>query len=361
MNTISSETSLRLNLIRFPLIVGVIFIHTYSTTVGFNNGASTIGLADQSFFSLFIRNLISEEVSRVAVPIFFLMSSYLFFNRFDGSKISYFKKIHARLHTLLIPFLFWNIATLLVIALGQYFPLTQTFFSGKNPLIANFDYFDYPRYIFGVGINPISYPFWFIRDLMLLCLLSPIILIANKNIPLIFNFTLLYCWIFNYSFIFSPSNVALLFFSVGCYFAITGKNLFAFDDYGKYITPIYLMIIFIDCLFYGELIGLQKIGILFGIVSALYLTKFLASSNIKSLLLSLSHASFFVFAAHEPLLSAIRKVAYKILEPKSDFLTLMLYFLVPIIVITFLVWLYYQLKYIFPKFLQIITGGRTSG
>lgn len=359
---INSESSLRLDLIRFPLIVGVIFIHTYSIAVGFNGGTTSIGLNNNGFISFFIRNLISQEIALIAVPIFFLISSYLFFISFDGSSASYFKKIKTRLHTLLIPFLFWNIATLFVIALGQYLPLTQAYFSGKNPFIANFDYFDYPRYIFGFGVNPISYPFWFIRDLMLLCLMSPVILIFNKKIPFIWNGFLFYFWMINQWFIFSPSINAMLFFSLGSYIAVSKKNLFAVDHYAKYILPAYLIIILVDSLYYGELLGLKKIGILFGIISALYLTKFLIHSKIKTLLLSLSHASFFIFAAHEPLLSMIRKIAYKALDPKSDLLTLTLYFLIPIMLIVFLVWLYFQLKSIFPKFLQVITGGRaTSG
>ncbi len=356
---INAETSLRLNLIRFPLIIGVVFIHTYSTAIGLNGGVTSIGLNNSSFASLLIRNLISQEIARVAVPIFFLMSSYLFFINFNGSFTEYIKKINVRLHTLLIPFIFWNIATLLIIALGQYLSFTQTYFSGKNPLIAHFDYIDYPRYIFGWGTNPISYPFWFIRDLILLCLFSPIIFILNKKIPIIWNGILLYCW-FSYQWLlFSPCIDSLLFFSTGCYFALARKSLFAFDRYGAYIIFIYLSMILIDSLFYGQLIGLQKVGILFGIISALYLTKFAMYSNAKSLLLSLSTASFFVFAAHEPLLSMVRKIAYKVLEPKSDFLILALYFLVPIVVIVFLVMLYFRLKTFFPKFLQIITGGRT--
>ena len=35
---ISSESSLRLNLLRFPLIVGVVFIHASATKVGFSGG-----------------------------------------------------------------------------------------------------------------------------------------------------------------------------------------------------------------------------------------------------------------------------------------------------------------------------------
>lgn len=355
---VNPETSLRLNLLRFPLIVGIVFIHSYASTVGFEGSNVNLGLNDSSIFSLLVRNLISQEIARVAVPIFFLISAYLFFIGLNWSTVNFLKKISSRFDTLLIPFLFWNIATLLVIALGQSVSFTQPYFSGKNPFIANFNWIDYPRYIFGVGVNPISYPFWFIRDLMLLCLLSPIILFFNKKIPLMWNITLLYCWLLSPMLIYSPRIDAILFFSLGCFVAINNKNLFCFDAYGKFFVTTYLIIIITDVLFYGQFAGLQKAGILLGIMSALYITKFLANLKIKLILLRLSKTSFFVFAAHEPLLSFVRKITYKAFDPKSDLLILLLYFLIPIIVILILVVAYYLLKQSLPTFLYRITGKR---
>ena len=359
-NMINSETSLRLNLLRFPLVVGIVFIHSYASNVGFNNGGISLGLNNDSIISLFIRNLISQEIARVSVPTFFLISGYLFFIGFNWSIVNFLNKINSRFNTLLIPFLFWNIATLLVIALGQSISFTQPYFSGKNPFISNFNFLDYMRYIFGVGVNPIAYPLWFIRDLMLLCLLSPVILFFNKYIYSIWNGLLLYFWFLSQWPIYSPSIDALLFFSLGCFKAINNKNLFSFDKFGKLFVSAYLLTVVTGALFYGQFVYLQKIGILIGIITVLYSTKFLANLKIKSVLLRLSNASFFIFAAHEPLLSFARKIAYKGLDPKSDLLVLTLYFVIPITVIIFLVWVYQLLKLSVPTFLHLITGRRST-
>ena len=76
MNNLNSESSVRLSLLRFPLIVGVVFIHAYETMVGFSGG--TVGVSQNNFVTEFIRNLISQGFARIAVPMFFLLSGYFF-------------------------------------------------------------------------------------------------------------------------------------------------------------------------------------------------------------------------------------------------------------------------------------------
>jgi len=66
---IDKTSSERLSVLRFPLIVGVVFIHAYSTEVGFSNGA--VGTIDSGYLVGFMRDLISQGLARLAVPQFF--------------------------------------------------------------------------------------------------------------------------------------------------------------------------------------------------------------------------------------------------------------------------------------------------
>ena len=65
--------SSRLKALRFPLIVGVVFIHAYATKVLLEGGRQ-VGTEQVGFAVSFVRNLISQGIARVAVPMFFLMS-----------------------------------------------------------------------------------------------------------------------------------------------------------------------------------------------------------------------------------------------------------------------------------------------
>jgi surface polysaccharide O-acyltransferase-like enzyme len=353
------ESSLRLNLLRFPLIVGVVFIHAYSSTAGFAGGE--IGVSQPNFIADFVRNFISQGVARIAVPLFFLMSGYLFFAGFEWSKESYVLKLKSRTKTLLIPFLFWNITTLIVIALAQTIPATKIFFSGNDPLITTFSIFDYFNAIIGFTRIPIAYQFWFIRDLIILVLFAPMINVVIRFAPLSFLGLILFYWLIGAWPVSAPSSEALLFFSVGAYLGSTKKSLFYLDNFGLMIVSLYLAVVVIDTITINQLFNpyLHKIGIVLGVSSALFLTKHVShNEKLKSLIMRLSGVSFFVYAVHEPLLTILKKVSYKMLLPESSFTVLFLYFLIPTITITFAVVAYRGLVRVAPKFVSIVTGGR---
>lgn len=358
---LDQETSERLDILRFPLMVLVVFIHSYVTFSSMSGGV--IGKIYNNFITDFVRNIVSQGFARTAVPLFFLMSGYLFFVGFKSTKVAYLRKIKNRTRTLLIPFLFWNIATLLLIAIAQAMPITKDFFSAGNAPVASFGASDYISAIFGIGRSPISYQFWFIRDLMVLVLLAPAIRIANRYAVLTFIVVLFACWMAGVWPVRTPSVEATLFFSIGALVAASRKSLFAFDKHGTAVIAAYLPIVIADALLMQETFHtyLHKIGIVFGVVAVLYSTKFVATSNrVKRAILSLGGASFFVFAAHEPLLTIARKLTYKILSPESWGLVLSLYFIIPIFVISILVVIYRALLGISPTLVGAVTGGRVS-
>jgi len=76
--TINSDTSSRIEILRFPLIVGVVFIHNFSTTIFMTYGP--VGVTHSRVWSDFIRFFVSQGVARVSVPLFFMISGYLFFS-----------------------------------------------------------------------------------------------------------------------------------------------------------------------------------------------------------------------------------------------------------------------------------------
>ncbi len=356
---IDKNSSERLNILRFPLIVGVVFVHAYGTNIELSTGV--VGVDTPSYLSDFIRDLISKGVAHVAVPLFFLMSGYFFFLGFSWSIENYRNKLHSRLRTLLVPFLFWNVTILLLLALAQYIPATQIFFSGENALISSFGIYEYVNAIFGLDSFPIAYQFWFIRDLMVMVLLTPLIQLILKRRPEVFFAAIFLLWFFDYWPIYVPSVEAFLFFYVGAYFAYSSVSLFVFDRFGSAILSSYLVVLLIDTLSkeYDFNIYIHKVGLLLGVISALYISKVIVGKErIKNALIWAGGCSFFVFATHEPLLKVLKKVIYKTVSPNSDMVVLFLYIVIPIIVIVLSILLYLAVKKVAPKVLSAITGGR---
>lgn len=358
LDKISSE---RLSLLRFPLIVGVIFLHSYSSDVALSTVRA--GLIQTSCYSSFIREFVSQGLARVAVPLFFLMSGYFFFIKFEWSLDNYKRQLQSRVNSLLIPFVFWNVSVLLFLAIAQSLPATQIYFSGANAPIGTFGAYDYLDAIFGIDRFPISYQFWFIRDLMVMVLFVPIIQIILKKVPTIFLVVLFALWFIDIWPVYIPSSRAFLFFYIGSFFAFNKKNLFEFDKYGIPIIGVYLVVLLIGVASKESSfsIYIYNSGIVFGILSALYCTKLvLTHKYLKEKLLWAAKYSFFVFAIHEPFLMVCRKVTYKILMPSTDLMILFLYVTIPVFIVIISILTYETLQYSAPKFLKYITGGRDT-
>lgn len=232
---LKNDDSLRLQLLRFPLIVGVVFIHAYTLATD-----PATAVADNGHVNAFIQSLISQELARCAVPLFFLMSGYLFFVGADWSMEKYQSKIRSRVGTLLIPFLFWNILVLILFAAAQSHPKTAPFFSGKMALIRSYGIVDYISAVFGINRFPASYQFWFIRDLMVLALLTPLIHLLLKKIPAIFLAVLLALWFVSFG---GNASESAVFFILGAWASIWRHSLFSLDQQAKWMLPVYVVIV----------------------------------------------------------------------------------------------------------------------
>lgn len=123
----------------------------------------------------------SEVIGRLAVPFFFLTSGYFFFLKDKTfTKESYFAKLKKRFHSLFIPYVAWWVVAGLL-----------TFIMAKAHLVGNLSITDF---IYGVWCNPngsmffatsintpLDGPLWFLRDLMVTMVLSPLIYVLIKN------------------------------------------------------------------------------------------------------------------------------------------------------------------------------------
>lgn len=101
-----------IDLLRFPLIVAVVFIHGVGKDI-FNN----FNFIPSNDFIL-LTNLTTNGICRIAVPLFFLISGYLFFAKKWNMRI-YKEKLKRRVHSLLIPYLLFNLIGLIIIGAFQ--------------------------------------------------------------------------------------------------------------------------------------------------------------------------------------------------------------------------------------------------
>jgi len=352
---LSSELSERITILRLPLIIGVVFLHSYDTMIGRGTQLHYSGWVK------FVCDYVSEGVATVSVPLLFLISGYLFYHGLELSRTGFVSRIAKRGRTLLIPYLAWNVLCLFLTLIAQSLPATLSYVSGRSALIASFSLFDYLNAILGVTTHPIAYQFWFVRDLFLLVLLSPLLYVVLTKAAMPFLGAVALWW--------AASNVwslpvlsreSILFFSLGALIAITQIDPLGIDKFGM-LSLVYLPLSILDALTKGLSFNnpIHKIAELCGIAFVCCATKYVVRwSTCRNVLITLSSASFFVFATHEPLLTVTRKLSYQLFRSSNDMVIVSLYFADAIGVISVCISAYYLCRWTAPEMTKLMTGGR---
>lgn len=358
-----------ISFLRFPLIVGVVLIHSHFEEV-IINGVDLMKGADFHVYTN-ISYLFSSIFSAIAVPLFFFISGFLFFYKttsFSGK--TYCQKIRKRVRTLLVPYLFWNLLVILLFFLSQTF--LPGLISGNNKLVCNYSLSDWCWAFWdtnminsptAVNLNfPICYQFWFIRDLMVVMLLSPFVYLVVKKLRQYVVACLGILWLLGWRFdMVGVSITAFFFFSAGAYFSIHKKNFVEMmKPFLTVATILYILMTIVILCFRGEVwcIYLSGINILVGIVLAVSLSAHFLELGKWYPNTFLSDSSFFVYAYHGMPLAFIIKFLFKVVQPHTNGTLLMLYIFCPTITILIGLMLYYLMKKYLPLLTSLITGGR---
>lgn len=348
---LSPEDSSRLAALRFPLIVAVVFIHANNDRIGMPDPAGGIEL-----WVHWLRRFVSEGLAATAVPLFFLISGYLFFAGWDFSKGAFVAKLRGRVRTLLVPYLFWNVALALALAAANALPQTKGLLSGKQGAFLDEGPLAWVSAIGGLDGPPVVYQFWFLRDLMVAVLLVPLWHALHRFLPGLWAIALGAVW-FTHSWpLANPSIVSLLFFFVGSWIAAGGRSLFALDRAWPWLGIVYVGLLGLEIA--GGHAQLHQPAIMLGITTALGLSRSLARGAVGRSLQTLAGSAFLVFAVHEPLLTVVHRIAIKITGTPGPALDLALYVALPVAVIVGACVLDRILRRILPRFTATITGGR---
>lgn len=345
MNPAVSKT---INIIRFPLMLLIVVIHAYSP--GDNQGFNYL----QTFFS--------QVIARIAVPLFFVISSFLLFFNYSLNRKIIFEKLSKRVKTLFVPFLFWNLVVFGLYLLLQELPFAQKFSNSNLPVLKDLPFNEYLGLFF---IRPIANQFWFIRDLMILVILSPFIYAITKKAGILPSLIALILVLYpQLRELFEFKWSSLLFFNVGCFLALThkqdnqyiiGKNVFFFMALG------YLIVAGFEAWFYvgrqEYILLLHYLNIIIGML--IFWNIFLRATDyrINSLLEKAGKYSFIVYAMHVPINLFVIRILKSMMEQGrvNELIIYLLAILIPIL-ISLLTGKVLMLKT--PRLYSLITGNR---
>lgn len=345
---LSTRDSHAFNLLRFPLIVAVVFIHD----------SIPVDYPSMNLFSAFV-----GVVTSAAVPIFFLMSGCLFFKDMDEFSFkTYGGKLKKRVWSLLVPYLIWNLVTIIYLLCGELF--FSGMVSGANKAVSSYGVLDWLRAFWdGRSGFPVCYQMWFIRDLMVLCVLSPIIWFllykGGLSLPILAG---IFCLGGFKTGVTGLSEIAFFYFTLGGWYGMSKRSMT--EDTFKIAYPalfVWLALVGFYCAYCET--DCRAVSVFYrtaGFLGTCVAMSFAGRSADKGSRANkfLLGSTFFVFASHALLLSPIIKVVTKYLAPTSGKIAICEYLASPMLTIGVCLGIYAVLHLVMPKVTAFASGGR---
>lgn len=246
----NDKDSLVIEYMRFPLAVAVLLIHSFGTPIQIENLHQNV-FTFNSFFDFF-RIAISHVACHFANPAFFLISGFLFWrNCTKWNALTYKNKILSRIKTILFPYCLWIILYILPDFIAQVWDIVihqKSFYNILYYIYAIRDiHIFWDSVVWGgnytnwlgqplSSTGPALGTLWFLRDLMVAMLFSPVTYYLIKKMGMA---AIVILWIFYLSQIWIPihgfSIECYFWFALGSFIAIKRHSLI--ESMAKFIKP----------------------------------------------------------------------------------------------------------------------------
>ena len=368
-----------LDLLRFPLAVVVLTIHTFSAG-GLTVQGSTVKFDELPFF-LELNHFIDGFLRGQSVPIYFFISGYVFFLGVKLTKEKYAQKLRNRVKTLLIPYLIWNTIAVLY-SLVRMIPCLAFLFPNSDKLqwdvsLSNVlgAFWDYSNAILinptasveasaSLSTYPADFPLWFLRDLMIVVLCTPLIYwLLNRTryyavlLLGVLWFTLGY-WDLGHI---HQLLTAFFFFSWGAYMSVNAKDMM--HEFNRFFKPSMLLypslallyVLSVHC-FPSLSDTIKRVNVFVGLLFAYNLSSWLLRHKVCKVSPFLASSSFFVYVAHGMFCGDWLKVFFVVFRPAGELGYLSIYVLAVVANVGMLLLVFYLLRRFAPGLLKVVAG-----
>ena len=366
----SDMRSQTLDLLRFPLALVVLIIHVFAS-----NGITIQG--DTTTFESYpiftgLNRFIDAFLRGQSVPIYYFISGYVFFLGIKATKEAYLRKFRNRVKSLLIPYLVWNAIAIviLVVQLNSIFNQYATSGASFNPSLCNFlsCFWVYDGGLSGVQLSnftsPLNEPLWFVRNLMIVVLCTPLIHFIIKKTKVYCIVALGALWLIVTFIQLETYKIvdALFFFMWGAYISIYHKDML--NIFGKYLkssVTLYVLLGLVHILAVHldyELIAIvvKRLNILVGLLFAYNISSYLIRNGYCKGSKFLSSAGFFIYVSHALICRKILKFMFVFINPMSDMAVVAVYISAVLMTVGLLLWVFYIMRRYTPNLLKVVAG-----
>lgn len=376
-STTDSSTALShgMSVARMVMIFGLAIHHLFQLP---NAGADPYqGLQGYQFLPAEALSAFFHLAFMCAVPVLSVISGYLLFKK---PNLSYLKVMEKKAKTVALPSLLWC-----TLWLGFGFCLYSVgkpfgWFEWANYDFDHFTMSTLANGLFGLYLyDPFAYQFWFIHDLILTLLIFPVLQLGLRYLPDVFISVAFIGWIlgfvppgffsFNVTFFFMlggflvlcpQEHIAQIFqqrsFSLGVvafftlFLTLRAWTFWIFNEelHGHWVVGLIRSDTY--------LLALRAVGVVAAVQMLVWLYRY--AKGAFYFIHRFSGYSFFVFAAHYPIIELYKIIVERIPGQASNTGLILTWLCVPLITVLTCIVMAVLCDKWFPKLFQLLNGGR---
>lgn len=312
---------------RIALIVGLVFLHyeqypavQTNPFAGMNASRFQLATFVNSFMLFFFFSV---------VPLLSVISGWLFFSfDADGVGASLRHRIRRRFTSLYLPMVVWDAMYLVLLVLLFAWKQDHPLLGELNIHFGDAGFMDYVNALLGITGHPLGFQFWFIRDLFVTVLVSPLLWLSLKRTPWLGMAVLGGAWMLGSDlFIFFRTDV-VFFFYVGGFLRIHGIPLHvssrtAWSFMVLYVALVALrttapLVIDLDGGRPDLLTAATRSMRVVGVVACWGVFLQLARTRFGLLVARFGGLAFFLHSIHFPLIAEIKILLWPFLPAQTD-------------------------------------------
>jgi len=288
----------------------------------------------------------------------------------------YGRKLKNRVRTLLVPYVLWN-AVAVMLLLVKRLPCFYTLFPNVGDVSldlsipamlstfwdASGGIFVYPDVV-NYNIYPQNAPLWYVRDLMVIVLIVPLIywLLKRMRYYVVLGAGILWFILGNACVVYLDQFMtAFFFFTWGAYISINNTDLIRglkrFDKIIVMLYPLLALLFILSEIYFpiGSYV-VKRVNMMIGLLFAVVVSVFLLKHNVCRINRFLVSSCFIIYVMHPLVCDNVVKVFLRIFAPSTGSGVLSVYLLSVLVTVGGLLVVYPLLKQYAPSMLKIVVG-----
>lgn len=354
---------------RITLIVGLVFLHYLeypNSRVSPFHGIDVMHHPLATFVNSFVLFFFFSSV-----PLLSLISGWLFFSFTEephAAHVELLRRIRRRLTSLYLPMVFWNAAFLVILLSLFIWRSNDPLLDVLNIRFERAGWFDYLNAIFGLTRHPLGFQFWFVRDLFVTVLVSPLLWLSLHRAPYLGLAILGLAWIADSSLLIFFRSDVVFFFYLGGWLRIRGASL----EMGQRAALVSLVA-------YVVLVALRAAAPLFltwedhrpewltvatramrliGVLACWGIVLRLAATPVGAVVARYGGLAFFLYAMHFPLIAELKILLWRLVPAQTDGWMMAHYLASVVATVTIALSAGLVLAHKAPRWFALMNGGR---